>query len=55
MFVRCKKKKINKKDKQGVCESTINQPLLLFLGKDYSGTKFFYTQPLFLNKAHSTK
>ena len=24
-------------------------------GKDYSGTKFFYTEPLFLNKAHSTK
>ena len=21
-------------------------------GKDYSGTKFFYTEPLFLNKAH---
>ena len=25
------------------------------LGKDYSGTKFFYIEPLFLNKAHSTK
>ena len=24
-------------------------------GKVYSGTKFFYTEPLFLNKAHSTK
>ena len=24
-------------------------------GKDYSGTKFFYTEPSFLNKAHSTK
>ena len=25
------------------------------IGKDYSGTKFFYTEPLFLNKAHPTK
>ena len=24
-------------------------------GKDYSGTKFFYTEPISLNKAHSTK
>ena len=24
-------------------------------GKDYSGTKFFYTEPLSLNKAYSTK
>ena len=35
--------------------------LILFLtssfvtGKGYSGTKFFYTEPLYLNKAHSTK
>ena len=25
------------------------------VGKDYLGTKFFYTEPLSLNKAHSTK
>ena len=24
-------------------------------GKDYSGAKFFYTEPISLNKAHSTK
>ena len=24
-------------------------------GKDYSGAKFSYTEPIFLNKAHSTK
>ena len=24
-------------------------------GKDYSGAKFFYAEPIFLNKAHSTK
>ena len=25
------------------------------LGKDYSGAKFFYTESISLNKAHSTK
>ena len=30
-------------------------PKAKLMGKDYSGTKFFYTEPLFLNKAHSTK
>ena len=25
------------------------------VGKDYSGAKFFYTDPISLNKAHSTK
>ena len=25
------------------------------IGKDYSGAKFFYTEPISLNKAHSTK
>ena len=28
---------------------------IFFYGKDYSGTKFFYTEPLFFNKAHLTK
>ena len=29
--------------------------LSFFKGKDYSGAKFFYTEPISLNKAHSTK
>ena len=32
-----------------ICDKT------LVIGKDYSGTKFFYTEPLSLNKAQSTK
>ena len=30
-------------------------PVSFSLGKDYSGAKFFYTEPISLNKAHSTK
>ena len=28
---------------------------IIFDGKDYSGAKFFYTEPISLNKAHLTK
>ena len=31
------------------------RPLNFLFGKDYSGTKFFYTEPISLNKVHSTK
>ena len=34
--------------------NTNNRPNLN-LEKDYSGAKFFFTEPIFLNKAHSTK
>ena len=37
------------------CRVYIYCKSLIVMGKDYSGTKFFYTEPLFLNKAHSTK
>ena len=33
----------------------ITTNLLFTKGKDYSGAKFFYTEPISLNKAHSTK
>ena len=36
------------KAKAWICSQNMN-------GKDYSGAKFFYTEPISLNKAHSTK
>ena len=36
-------------------QSVIENSPFFFFGKDYSGAKFFYTEPIPLNKAHSTK
>ena len=38
-----------------VCGKNIHQQKLLKIGKNYSGAKFFYTEPISLNKAHSTE
>ena len=32
-----------------------NAGLKFFFGKDYSGAKFLYTEPISLKKAHATK